>query len=301
MLLGSKSLGLQVFDMLRKGSAAGLYKFVGILTLNDEDDPRSEKDAITHTTGTPIRCKESKEDLAAVVEDFRPDLVIVACWYDIIPAKVLDSVPLGFWGIHHSLLPQYRGGSPLVWAMIMGEKFVGTTIFKMTEEVDAGPIAYQAQFEIGPKDTIREVVYRADKFAVEGLAEVISMVLDGSHFLREQSEAVRIVGHPGPSYCTQRTDREGEIDWNLSAQVVYDFIRAQGPPYPSAWTKNYIRVPRAELLEGIVLGTPGRIWRCGKNGADIVCGDHRAIRIPSVIVDGKEKPANKIWEAPGWL
>ncbi len=90
--------------------------------------------------------------LLAQIADWRPDAFFALGWYHIIPRAIRRIAPV--LGIHYSLLPDYAGGAPLVWALINGETEVGATLFLLDGGVDTGPILGQARVSVGPRETI---------------------------------------------------------------------------------------------------------------------------------------------------
>ena len=166
---------------------------------------------------------------AEQIKAMEPDLILVIGWYYMIPASVRDLAPLGCTGIHASLLPRYRGGAPLVWAMINGEKETGLTLFHMTDGVDDGDVVGQKKFAIEESDTIRELLQKTETASLELLEEVIPQFANGTapRIPQDQSKA---------THFPQRKPEDGLIDWAKSPQEIKNFIRAQTKPYPGAFT-----------------------------------------------------------------
>jgi methionyl-tRNA formyltransferase len=169
----------------------------------------------------------SDPELLRTVAAWKPTAFVVAGWYHMIPRSWRDMAPA--YGLHASLLPDYSGGAPLVWAMIHGETATGITLFKMDDGVDSGPIAAQASTPIHPDDTIATLYARVEELALDLLKEVLPRLASGTQELRDQPNEPRRV-------MPQRTPEDGWIDWNQDAQFVARWIRAQTRPYPGAFT-----------------------------------------------------------------
>lgn len=164
------------------------------------------------------------------LREFQPDLLVVIGWYYMIPKKLRDIAPLGCIGIHASLLPKYRGGAPLVWAVINGEKEAGISLFYFDDGVDDGDIIAQISFPIEETDTIKDLLVKVEQSSLQILPENLSRIQNG--------KASRIVqDHSKATYVPQRKPEDGEIDWGWDKKRIKNFIRAQTKPYPGAFTK----------------------------------------------------------------
>ena len=157
----------------------------------------------------------------------KPELIIVIGWYHIIPASLLKKYT--FAGIHASLLPDYSGGAPLVWAIINGEKRTGVTFFYFDEGVDSGDIIAQQEIEITEDDTIKTIYRKVELVSVEILKKFLPLLTQGKAPRIKQDETKRKV-------YAQRKPDDGEIDWNWDSKKIKDFVRAQTKPYPGAFT-----------------------------------------------------------------
>lgn len=166
------------------------------------------------------------------VTGWRPDAFLVAGWYHMIPKNWRELAPA--YGLHASLLPDYSGGAPLVWAMINGETKTGITCFQMDDGVDSGPIVGQREENIMPDDTISTLYARIEQQGLTLLHEVLPAIATGALDLRVQDESRRRV-------MPQRSPEDGRIDWNQDAEAIIRFIRAQTRPYPGAFTTLYRR------------------------------------------------------------
>lgn len=170
------------------------------------------------------------EDYRAGLGSHTPDLLVVAGWYYLIPDVIRRAARLGAIGVHASLLPRNRGGAPLVWAMINGEREAGVTVFHLASGVDDGDIVAQARFEITDADDIRSLIERATDRSAALLRDEVPRVLAGT--------APRIPqDHQAATVLPQRSPADGLIDWEtLTARRAFDWIRAQTRPYPGAFT-----------------------------------------------------------------
>lgn len=211
------------------------------------------------------------EGLFNTVEAWKPDLFIVAGWYHMVGKKWRDLAPA--YGLHASLLPDYSGGAPLVWAIINGERETGITMFEFDEGVDSGRILGQKRTSIHDDDTIKTVYARIEDLGLDLLSDVLPKIANGSaSFTTQDASKRRLV--------PQRKPEDGLIDWNQDAATIYNFVRAQTKPYPGAFFMND--------------GKKITVWACecvrDKSPTHIImpCGDHNAIRILELAIDGVE-------------
>lgn len=233
-------------------------------------------------------------DLLARVRAASPDLFIVAGWYHMVPKSWRALAPA--YGIHASLLPDYSGGAPLVWAMINGETETGVTLFRLASGVDDGPVVGQASTNITPNDTIATLCGRIELLAVELLRRHLPHLADGTARLTVQDERRRRL-------FPQRTPEDGAICWSRTAQQTHDFVRAQTKPYPGAFAllgKDKVTIwstKRTEVLPDTV-PPPGGL--AAKEGLVYVgCGQGSALQITSVAVNGIDIEVGSWWSGIG--
>lgn len=198
---------------------------------------------ILHISGS----MEQKEYIQWM-EEKKMDFGLAIGWYKKIPKVILDIPKKGLAGIHGSLLPQYRGGAPLVWAMIQGEKMTGVSLFYFTEGIDEGDIIAQRSFEIKYSDYISDIYKRMEWHAIEILKTELPNISNNTINTWKQpvSEPIKV--------WPMRSPEDGIINWEQSAEQIYNFIRAQSRPYPGAYTyMNHTKVHiwKSKVIESI--------------------------------------------------
>lgn len=199
---------------------------VAIAQHADFSDLAERAGCALHALTAPVNAERYREALAPL----HPDLLLALGWYYNIPRTVRDLAPSGCIGIHASLLPKFRGGAPIPWAIIEGERETGVTLFYFEDEVDAGDIIAQAAFPIDAEDTSASVYEKAADAAIDLLRNYLPRLAVGDAPRTPQD----------PRHATiypQRKPEDGRIDWSWPAQRVQDFIRAQTRPYPGAFTE----------------------------------------------------------------
>ena len=147
-------------------------------------------------------------------------VVVVAAYGALIPADLLGE---RLWlNVHPSLLPRWRGAAPVERALMAGDAETGVTIHRTTEELDAGPIAAQRAFSVGPEDDAGVVYERIGRLAVELLDEV----LPDPSFTPQPEE--------GATYAEKIGAADRELDWSRPAQETVNRVRALSP-HIGAW------------------------------------------------------------------
>jgi len=282
--LGSKRLGLRVLQQIHFLSPESLCCAI---TIDDRDDVRSEWDGIhkyAEDREIPLRLAKNRRDADEIISELAPDLCLVAGWYWLIRSEVLESVPRGFIGIHYSLLPKYRGSSPLVWAIINGDPVAGFSIFSFTPGMDDGPIWAAGQVDIEETDAIGDVLCKLEGDVLKVLRDIYIDILNERITPVEQN-------HSELTYCAQRLPQDGLIDWTQPASSIHNFVRAQSEPYPGAFTWHENRkliIWKATLDSSPYYGTPGQVARIGRESVHVICGDSRSVIIEQVeLFDGE--------------
>jgi len=191
----------------------------------------------------PVSLK-SDEVMAQLVE-FHPDVIVVAAFGQILPQSVLDIPGCGCINIHPSLLPRFRGVSPVAAAILAGDEFTGVSIMLMDRGLDTGPILARAQIPISAQDTTGSLTAKLSLIAAQLLLEVLPCWARGELTPRLQNEAEA-------TYSSSISKEEGEIDWHLSAVDIWRRVRAF-QPWPGCYTRwrgRQLKVIEAVPLPG---------------------------------------------------
>jgi methionyl-tRNA formyltransferase len=174
--------------------------------------------------------RDNVADFVRQVKPLEPDLILVAGWYYMVPKSLRAVAPKGALGLHGSLLPKFRGGAPLVWTMIHGEKVGGLSLFYLEDGVDTGDVVGQEAFAIEDHETIAHALAKMEDAAEKLILTYLPLLA--------QDRAPRIKqDHTQATQFPQRNPADGEIDWSKSPAEIRNFIRAQAKPYPGAFTR----------------------------------------------------------------
>lgn len=165
------------------------------------------------------------------IDSVKPDFALAIGWYYMIPKSMRDKIPKGVAGVHASLLPRYRGGAPLVWAIINGETETGVSLFYFEDGVDTGDLLDQRKVQIFREDTIGTLYERVNDIAVDMVLETIPKLARGEITARPQD-------HTKMTLFSQRSPEDGIISWEKTPDQIYNWVRAQTRPYPGAFTHH---------------------------------------------------------------
>ena len=157
-----------------------------------------------------------------------PDLLIVVAYGQIIPQAILDISKYGNINVHPSLLPLYRGASPIQSAILNGEKETGVTIMLMDEKMDHGPILSQKKYHLNGEETNESLHQELAMIGVPLLLQTITDFLGGRIAPIEQD-------HNQATFCRSISKEDAKIDWSQPAEIIkkkiYSFY-----PWPATWT-----------------------------------------------------------------
>jgi methionyl-tRNA formyltransferase len=172
-----------------------------------------------------LRDKSEAEQLTRL----KPDAIVLVAYGKILPQSILDIPKFGCLNIHPSLLPQYRGASPVASAILAGDDQTGVTIMLMDAGMDTGPILSQKRVSVDPRDTTESLEAKLAEVGAELLMETLPAWFDCRLTPEPQSAEA-------PTYTKPISKSDGEIDWNLSAVELSRRVRAFYP-WPGCYTR----------------------------------------------------------------
>ena len=180
--------------------------------------------------------------LKSSILNLKSQIAVLASFGAIIPSEILDIFPKGIINIHPSLLPKYRGPTPVQTAILNGDRITGVTIIKLDEEVDHGPILTQKEEPILKNDTAESLYDRLFKISAGSIVQTIELFLKGKIKLRQQNQAKA-------TFTKKLTREDGYFDLknSPSPQILDRMIRAYYP-WPGAWSK--FKVQPFDFVQG---------------------------------------------------
>ena len=193
----------------------------------------------------PASLKEA--EVVAQLADFRPDVIVIAALGQILPQSVLYIPTQGCINIHPSLLPKFRGASPVASAILAGDDFTGVSLMLMDEGLDTGPVLGRAQIAISPWDTTGSLTAKLSLIAAQLLLEILPRWLRGDIEPQAQNEAEA-------TFSQQISKENGEVDWHLSAAEIWRRVRAF-QPWPGCYTKWQGK--QLKIIEAVPLSEGG--------------------------------------------
>ncbi len=206
---------------------------------------------------------EGVDDLKAL----SPDLMITCAFGQILSKEILEIAKLGVINIHASLLPKYRGASPINFAILNGEKTTGVTIMKTDEGVDTGDIIYSEEIEIGEEETAKELFNKLSILGAKCIKKVVKDLMNGEMKTTPQE-------HDKATKTTMITKQMAKLDFSKDAQTLVNTIRAFNP-WPIAYAvvngENF-KIYKAKAVtgsgkEGEVIRSDDKIVIACKDGA----------------------------------
>jgi len=265
------------------------YTVAAVYTQPDRPTGRGRKlgssavKVVASEAGIPLYQPDKLDDEQVLrgLRDLKPDILIVVAYGLILPAAVLSIPTFGCINIHASLLPRWRGASPIQHAILAGDKKSGITVIRMDEGLDTGPIIAQAECNIDPRETGASL---HDKLASLGARELVRTV-------REIREG-RVTLTPQDDHLATKAPKiaktQGCLDWGQSALQLDRAIRAYNP-WPVAYTFTHngqrLRIWDAQPLAGPSTADPGAVLRASEEGVDVATGDG-VLRILQLQRDG---------------
>ncbi len=230
----------------------------------------------------PEKIKDNSQFLEEL-KKLNPDLIVVCAYGKILPGEVLKIPKHGCWNIHASLLPKYRGASPINWAIIEGEKETGVTIMLMDEGMDTGPILLQKKIPIDEEETSVELAKKLSNLGKEALLEALSLYKKGKLKPVPQPE-------DGVSYAPIIKKEDGFFTFEEPAIKIERKVRGL-LPWPGAYTffKNkLLKIFSAKSIPLDFDAKPGTILKLNRDGI-LVATSEGAILLREVQLEGKKR------------
>ncbi|HEY1352611.1 MAG TPA: methionyl-tRNA formyltransferase [Ktedonobacteraceae bacterium] len=288
--MGTPAFAVPALEALIHGAAPGAvlpdgYEIVTVVTRPDKPSGRSreivfspvKQVALAHGLAVwqagSLKKAENQEALAV----YRADLYIVAAFGQILPQAVLDLPRHGTLNIHASLLPRYRGSSPISEAILQGEQETGVTIMLLDAGVDTGPLLCKRTLALNGDETTASLTPGLAELGAATLLEVLPLWVGGRLVPQPQDHAAATQTH-------MLTREDGRIDWTRPAEMLARAVRAY-IPWPCAWTTwggRQLQVLSALPADGGPAGPPGQVSLAGHGKQSVL---HIATGQGSLLVD----------------
>jgi methionyl-tRNA formyltransferase len=232
IFMGTPEFGVTTLELLVTNG----YELAAVYTQPDRvagrglSQVQSPVKELTLAHNLPVRqpVKLSDGEVIAEIAGLRPDVIVVAAYAQKLPKAVLGIPAFGCVNIHPSLLPKYRGVSPVPAAILSGDNFTGVSVMLMDEGWDTGPVLSRAQVRISAQDTAGALMDKLSRIGAQLLLDVLPQLARETLVPRPQDEAQA-------TYSGIIRKEDGEIDWHLPAVDIWRRVRAY-QPWPECYT-----------------------------------------------------------------
>lgn len=229
----------------------------------------------------PVKIRKDQIALKKI-KKINPDLNVVVAYGQIIPSSIIFLPKYNSINVHFSLLPKYRGASPIQWALLNGERKTGVTIFELNERMDEGDILAKEEVDIHPEEGASELEARLAQKGAELLVKTIAKIGKIKPQKQDHSQA---------TYAPRIKKEDGRIKWEKNAIFIERLVKAY-TPWPSAYT--FLADRRIKILKGKKeafkgqSSSPGEILEVKKKGIEVCCGDASVFLIENLQPENKK-------------
>lgn len=233
----------------------------------------------------------SGDAFVARLAALEPDLLIVACYGQFLRSNLLAVPRLGTINVHPSMLPKYRGASPIQWALANGDRETGVSVLFVTPKMDAGDLLAQERFPIDPDDTAETLEPKLARKGAELLLGVLDRFRSGTPQAVPQDESA-------VTFACKLVREDGRVDWSMPAERIRNRLRGFYP-WPGAFTTlpdgSLLKIHAMEVEAGAGGASPGTVLSVGESGLLVAAGTG-AVRLTRVQPEGR-----KAMDAEAWL
>ncbi len=268
------------------------HELIGVVTQPDRPRGRGKR-----MTPSPVKAwavergyevyqpeRARDHDFIEKLESLAPDLIVTAAYGQILPKRILDIPPLGCINVHASLLPKYRGASPIHQAIMDGETKTGITIMYMDVGMDTGDIILMKETPIHADENCGSLHDRLAQLGGVALKESLRLFAQGKPKGTPQQ-------HDKATYCQKIDKSMGEIDWTMEIDRIKNHVRAL-TPWPGAYTHIHgLRLKILEVSESQILkettNIPGRVVYADEENGLVVSAANGLVRLNKIQAPGK--------------
>ena len=262
VFMGTPEISAYVFEKMIEAG----YHFVGLVAQPDHPVGRKgviEKvptKVIAEKYNIPVFQPIKIRDDYSFVDEIKPDLVITLAYGQIVPQGFLDKIPMGRLNLHGSLLPKYRGASPIQTALINNEEETGVTLMEMVKAMDAGRMYAKKVVKIEENDNATSLFNKIKIAASELVLEALPKYINGELKGEEQDESL-------VTFCSTIKPEQEKLDLSLSAKEIIGWIRGlSDEPGAYAYINDFkLKIYKAKIANNLVTHQIGEIVKADKN------------------------------------
>ncbi len=291
VFLGTPKFAVPFLSALAKTD----FKPVLVVTQNDEPSGRKQikqsppVKVAADSLGLEVLQPKNQKELAEVLKNLKPDVCILVAFGEIIKKEILSIPKFGFVNIHPSLLPKYRGASPVQAAILNGDKKTGISIMVLDEQMDHGPIIAQKEMPVADSDNSEILHQKLAEAGSQLLLETLPKYFSGEITPVAQN-------HAKATFTKIITRQDGQINWQNSAIEIERQFRAFYP-WPgvfTAWAGKRLKIVNLSVVEGNLEPKlpPGTIFLTQNQDLAVACG-RGAVLLKTVQLEGKKETAGK--------
>lgn len=263
LFFGSSDYSYAAFKVLPQ------EEIVAIITQPDRKGRKGKTETFlkekTKSSGIPIFQPENIKESFNLIKDINPDLIITAAYGQILPKSILDYPKYGAVNIHASLLPKYKGASPIRQVILNDEKETGLTSIFMNENIDEGDILCQQSIPIVPEETYSSLYNKILETVPEFMLYTLKCIKEGQKGTKQEKV---------DSYSGKITLKDGFIKWEDDCEEICRTIRAfaNTPGATASIDDKTIKIYQAKPLDIYHDNIPGQIIRFEKDFFRVSCG-----------------------------
>ncbi len=285
VFMGTPEISAYVFEkMIEDG-----YHFVGLVAQPDHPVGRKgiiEKvptKVIAEKYNIPVFQPIKIRDDYSFIDVIKPDLVITLAYGQIVPQGFLDKIPMGCLNLHGSLLPKYRGASPVQTALINNEEVTGVTLMEMVKAMDAGRMYAKKEVMIAEKDNATSLFNKIKEAAKDLVLEALPLYIKGELKGEEQDESL-------VTFCSTIKPEQEKLDLGLTANQIVGWVRGlSDEPGAYLYLNNLkLKIYKAKKVNEVVDHEVGEIVKADKNGLYFQAKDGQ-IAILELQKEGKKR------------
>lgn len=294
--LGSGEIAVPVMDRIYRSD---MFELLGICTQNDRPAGRNKP-----LLPTPVGAWAQKNSIVAdkpisvndsvfisKVKELAPDIILVISFGQILREDFLKIPKISCVNVHASLLPKYRGASPIVAAILNADRETGVCFMKMEKGLDNGAVYKEIKMPLCGNEYADELELSLGRLAAENVEETLWDIYSGKIYPKEQD-------YSKASYAGKIKKNDGTIDWNMSAVEIEKKVRAFYP-WPGAYFNinapkglKKINITKGKVVTDLT-GRPGEVIKADrKTGWIISCGSG-ALKIVRLIPEGKKEMSSE--------
>ena len=289
--IGSGEIGIPVLKRLTESNSIDI---VGIGTQDDKIAGRKKKLTPTPIAAWAVNNNFEVDKIKSVNSDsflsclngLTPDIILIISFGQILKERILNIASKDCVNIHTSLLPGYRGASPISSAILNGDMKTGVTFMRVQKALDSGPIFQMNEYVMTMKETSLELESILGNLAAENVVDVLEKICHESMKPVEQD-------HENATYVKKVKKEDGLLSWNDSAEKIERMVRGYYP-WPGAYffintgkKHKRVQITSAGIRKNII-GEPGFILKADKKEWIVACGDY-SLEIKKLIPEGKNE------------